>query len=137
MTRQFVVEIPNRPGALSHLAHVLAMRSVNIHHLAAIGAGEAGHVVLVVDNERLGREALRDAGYSFSEGEQVLARVEDRPGALAKATDALAEAGVDVSSAVEVGRHGKAVDLAFTVDDVERAHEALRGLSFSPPPSRG
>ncbi len=127
MARQFIVRIEDRPGALSQLAHVLALRSINIHHLAAVTAGRGGAVILAVSDDAAAREALNDAGYSFVEGDEVLAEVDDRPGALAEATEALAAAGVDVRSALEVGRYKDKVELAFLVDDVKKAREALRG----------
>ncbi len=127
MAREFIVQIEDRPGALSQLAHVLALRSINIHHLAAVTAGKGGLVVLAVSNDEAARETLNDNGYSFVEGDEVLAEVEDKPGALAAATETLAAAGVDVRSALEVGRTRDKVELAFLVDDAKRARDALRG----------
>ena len=42
MGRQFVVQLENRPGALSHLARVLATRGVDIWPTATIGAVGTG-----------------------------------------------------------------------------------------------
>lgn len=125
MGKQFVVQVDDRPGALSHMLHVLAMRGINIQQLAGAGAGVAGLVVLTVSDDEAARKALHGAGYTFSEGESLIVRVDDRPGALAEVADVLAAAGVNVHSVLEVGRHRGRVALAFTVDDLAKAQAAL------------
>ncbi len=128
MERQFVVQIDNRPGSLSHLAHILALRDVNIHHIAAVGCGEAALVLLTVSNDTVTREVLRQSGYSFHEGESLLVQVDDKPGALAETTERLAAAGVNVMSTLVLGRHKGIVDLALTVDDMAKGREAIADL---------
>ncbi len=128
MDRQFVVQIDNRPGALSHLAHVLALRDVNIHHIAAVGCGEAALVLLAVSDDSTTREVLKQAGYSFHEGEPLIVQIEDRPGALADTTARLAAAGVNVLSTLALGRHKGIVDLAVTVDDMAKGRAVIAEL---------
>lgn len=128
MERQFVVEVDNRPGALSHLAHVLALRGVDIHHVAAIGCGEAALVLLTVSDEEMTRTSLKQAGYTFTEGDSLLVQLDDRPGALAQATAAIADAGVNIRSTLVLGKHKGTVDMAFTVDNLEKARAAVDAL---------
>lgn len=125
MGAQFVVDVDDRPGALSHLAHVLAVEGVNIEHIAGIGTRGEGHVVLTVSDDDAARSALRKGKYRFTEGIAVLVTVDDHPGALATATELLAGAGVNVHSVLVTGHHGGRVDLAFTVDDPEKARSVF------------
>lgn len=127
MGKQLVVRVDNRPGSISRLFHELALRSVNVEHTAGVSAGVVGLVVLTVSDDAAARTVLEAEGYEFEEGESFVVRVEDRPGALAEATELLASAGVNVSSVLEVGRHGGWVDLAFTVDDRVAAKAAIEG----------
>lgn len=125
MGSQFVVDVDDRPGALSHLAHVLAVEGVNIEHIAGIGGRGEGHVVLTVSDDAAARSALRKGKYRFTEGIAVLVTVDDHPGALAATTELLANAGVNVASVLVTGHHRGRVDLAFTVDDPEKARSVL------------
>ncbi len=131
MNRQVVVQVDNRPGSLSLLFHRLALRGVNVEHTAGVSAGMVGLVVLSVSDVESARQVLEAEGYDFEVGEAFVVRVEDRPGALAEASEMLARAGVNVSSVLEVGRHSGWVDLAFTVDDPESARAAIEGSEIA------
>lgn len=125
MGMQFVVQLENRPGALGQLARALAVRGVNIVHIAGGGAGELGYAVLSTDDDEATRAVLRSTGLTFVEGAPLMVELEDRPGALADAAERLATAGVDVRGLLICGRREGRVEVAVTVDDVERARGAL------------
>ncbi len=125
MGQQFVVHIEDRPGALSRLTHELAVHRIDIHHLAGIGAGAAGYVILTVDKDDAAREALANAGYTFEEGQPLMVVVDERPNALAEVTEKLAGAGVNIHSLLAQGRRDGRTELALTVDDVAAARAAL------------
>lgn len=127
MGKHFVIEVDDRPGALSSLFHVLAMHEINVFHTAGVSGGSRGLVVLSLSDDVAARRVLDAEGYSFSECDALVLRVPDRPGALAELADVLAAAGVNVTSMLEVGRHGGIVDTAFTVDDLDKARAALEG----------
>ena len=125
MGRQFVVQLENRPGALSHLARVLATRGVDIRQIGAGGAGELGWATLTTSDDATTREVLRSAGFRFVEGEAIVVEVADRPGALADLTGRLAAAGGHLHGVLVGGRRGAGVEIALSVDDAARAREAL------------
>jgi len=125
MSQQFVVYVEDRPGALSRLTHELAVRGVDIHHIAAVGSGAMGYVILTVDRDDLARNALTTARYRFHEGESLMVAVEDRPGALAEVTERLAASGVNIHSMIVQGRRDGRVELALTVDDLATARRTL------------
>ncbi len=124
---QLVVEVANRPGSVGRLFGALARRGINVDHIAGVAAGEVGIVVLTVSDNDAARDVLVSEGYGFTEAASLVVRVEDRPGALAEAMGILADAGINVSSILEVGRYLASVDIALTVDDLERAEAALSG----------
>lgn len=125
MPRQFVVQLPNHPGELAHIAKALAARGVNIHHVSCAGAGPLACMYLSTDDDDVTRAVLRGLGQPFIEGAPLLVELEDRPGALAEVTAKLAEAGVNISGALIVGRREGFVEMTFTVDDEEQGHAAL------------
>ena len=125
MTRQFVVQLENRPGALAGLARSLAAEGIDIREIAAGGMGVVGYAILETDDDAATGDVLRRAGYPFVTGEAILATIPDLPGALAATADRLAVAGVDVAGILVVGRRHGTVEVALTVDDPVRAREVL------------
>jgi hypothetical protein len=125
MGHQFVVHIEDRPGALSRLTHELAVHGIDIHHVAGIGSGAIGYVVLVVEQDDDARAALTAAGYAFEEGLPLMVVIDDRPGALAELSDRLGAAGVNIHSLLVQDRGTGLVDVSLTVDDIDTARAAL------------
>ncbi len=125
MTRQFIVQLENRPGALAGLARVLGERRIDIRQLAGGGMGAVGYAVIETDADEATAEALYAAGLPFIAGEPLLTTLDDRPGALATLADRLGVGGVDVFGVMVVGRGQGQLEVALIVDDPARAREVL------------
>ena len=136
MSQQFVVQLSNRPGSLGRLARALATRGINIAHLAGGGAGDHGYAVLTCDDPDSARDVLRSSGYEFVEGGPLVLELDDRPGELASVAERLGDAGIQIQGVLVLGHAGERAEVAFTVDDVERARRLL-GLDESPGTSAG
>ena len=94
---QLNLEVPNEIGALARLCRDLADGGVNLLALSATeGDGHKGCVRLLVANRQLAKAALTKAGYSFGVEEVLFFELKNRPGALAKAVEKLAQAHIDV-----------------------------------------
>lgn len=125
MERQFVVQLPNRPGELAHLARALAARGIDIVHISCAGTGDLAGAFLTTDDAAATRDVLRGLGYPFVEGEPIVVDVEDRPGGLADVAERLGRAGVNILGALTVGRRSGFAEMAFVVDDPVRARALL------------
>jgi|SRR5215207_1530456 len=125
MARQFTVRLKNEPGALAALAESLADHGIDIRTVAAGAVGSTGCVVLSTNNDVAARDVLRRSKYSFLENEALMVALEDRPGALAKITRRLADAGVNIVGVVTLGRRQGKAELAITVDEVDKARRIL------------
>jgi hypothetical protein len=125
MQRQFVVQLDNRPGELAHLARSLGARGVNITHISCAGTGTIACAFMTTAEDDVTRDVLRGLGHEFIEGATVVVDVMDRPGGLADVAEKLAKAGVNVLGTLCVGRREGVVEMAFTVDDGEKAKAAL------------
>jgi hypothetical protein len=125
MERQFVVQLPNRPGELAHLARALAARGIDIVHISCAGTGDVAGAFLTTDDAEATRAVLRGLGVEFVEGEPIVVDVEDRPGGLAEVAERLGRAGVNILGALTVGRRPGVAEMAFVVDDVAKARAAL------------
>ena len=94
---QLNLTLANDIGTLARLCRELAHGGVN---LLAISAPETGHdtgvVRLLVANRDLATRALTKSGYTFAIEEVVFVQLANRPGALAKAVEKLAKAGIGV-----------------------------------------
>lgn len=125
MSQQFVVQLSNRPGSLGRLARALATRGINIVRLAGGGAGDHGYAILTCDDPDAARDVLHGSGYEFVEGGPLVVELDDRPGELATVAERLGEAGVQIEGVLVLGHAGQRTEVAFTVDDVDRARRVL------------
>jgi len=125
MANQFVIQLPNRPGALAVLAEELAARGVDLRAIGGGGIGDSGHLILTTADDPTTRTVLEDGGYTFVEGESILAEVDDRPGGMARVARDLADAGVNIQGHLFLGRWGDRAMFAFIVDKPEVARPIL------------
>ena len=125
MAQQFIVQLKNEPGALATLAEALAARGVDLRAIGGGGLGDTGHVILTTADDDTARQVLIDGGYTYFEGESLLAEVDDQPGGMAKIARRLADAGVNIHGHLFIGRWGDRAMFAFVVDDPEKARSVL------------
>ena len=98
MAKQFVVQLKNEPGAMATLAEALAARGVDLRAIGGGSMGDSGHVIMTTADDEATKAVLDDGGYTYIEGESILAEVDDRPGGMARLSRALADAGVNITA---------------------------------------
>jgi hypothetical protein len=125
MQRQFVVQLDNRPGELAHLARALGERGIDITDIACAGTGTIACAFMTTSSGDEARQVLKGLGHEFIEGQTIVVDVMDRPGGLADITGRFAKAGVNIMSTLIVGRRAGFVEMAFAVDDIEKANAAV------------
>jgi hypothetical protein len=125
MSRQFVVQVTNQPGQMARLAEEMAAAGVDLRAIGGGGLGEVGHFIMTTADDDKAREVLQDGGWTFVEGESLLAEVDDRPGGMARIARELADAGVNVLGHLFIGRWSDRATFAFIVDDPEKARPIL------------
>ena len=125
MSKQFVVQLPNRPGALADLSETLAARGVDLRAIGGGGIGNSGHLILTTADDNVTREILDKGEYTYIEGESILAEVDDRPGGMARLARALADAGVNIYGHLFLGRWGDRAMFTFVVDKPDIARPIL------------
>ena len=130
MGQPFVVQLPNRPGELAHLAKALCARGINIVQIqGSSAAGDLGCALIYTDccEEDTG-EVLRSMGYSFVVGSTLLVDIEDSPCALGELTDRLAEGGVNVTGYCKIGVLEGFATWSLSTTDEDEARRIL-GMS--------
>ena len=125
MANQFVVQLKNEPGAMATLAEALAARGVDLRAIGGGGIGGSGHVIMTTADDDTTKQILDEGGYTYIEGESILAEVDDRPGGMARLSRQLADAGVNIYGHLFLGRWGDRAMFAFVVDDPDRARPIL------------
>jgi hypothetical protein len=125
MANQFVVQLKNAPGGMATLAEALAARGVDLRAIGGGGIGETGHVIMTTADDETTRTVLEEGGYTFIEGESILAEVDDRPGGMAALSRQLADANVNIYGHLFLGRWGDRAMFAFVVDDPDKARPIL------------
>jgi hypothetical protein len=125
MPNQFVVQLRNEPGSMASLAETLAERGVDLRAIGGGGIGDSGHVIMTTADDDATRSILDDGGYTYYEGESILAEVDDRPGGMARISRQLADAGVNILGHLFLGRWGDRAMFGFFVDDPDRARPIL------------
>jgi hypothetical protein len=129
MSKQFTVRLKNEPGALARLAAQLAEHGIDIRTIGVGAVGSYACAVLSTNNDPATNDVLRQAHYTFIEGEVLTVGLEDRPGSLARLTSRLADAGVNITGVVLLGRHQGKAELAIPVDAVDTARRILATAS--------
>ena len=125
MAKQFVVQLKNEPGAMATLAEALAERGVDLRAIGGGSMGDSGHVIMTTADDETTAAVLVERGYTFIEGEAILAEVDDSPGGMARLARALADANVNIYGHLFLGRWGDSATFTFVVDDPEKARPIL------------
>lgn len=116
----------NRPGELARVTEALANHAVNIRAIASEGGHSAPFLRVVTNDEETTHKALKLAGLRYEENDILTTSLLDRPGELAKIAKRLARAGVNVESVYILGTRDGRTELAFVVDDRDRAGRAIK-----------
>jgi hypothetical protein len=125
MANQFVVQLKNTPGAMAVLAEELATRGVDLRAIGGGGLGDSGHVIMTTADDEATKRVLDEGGYTYVEGESIIAEVDDKPGGMARIARALADAGVNIHGHLFLGRWGDRAMFAFVVDRPDLAKPIL------------
>ena len=128
--KQITIVAPDRKGLVSEITKLLGDGGFNIETLNAGRVGRMGVILLSVEMDRYDEAlaALRDAGFPALTEDALVVKVRDEPGAVARLSSRLAEAGVNVRSLRIIRRMEGEGLVAISSDDMERAREILKDL---------
>ena len=123
--RNIRVVVPDRPGLLAELTEVLAARNISIQGIDVESQESCAVVRMAVAHDDEALKVLTDAGYAAVTDDVLLARIDDRPGALAHLSRVFGDAQLNIRSMHHVRREmGQAV-VAISTDDNDRARSLL------------
>ena len=117
---QFRVTVPNMPGELAKITHILLKGKVNITGMMTECLGDVAHVRLLAAPERAAGDLLDRAGFDVLEVPVFQIDIVNRPGHLNRLAKELAEENVNILCVYGTGAGDKA-RLVLAVDDLKKA----------------
>lgn len=124
MEREFSVKLANRSGELARLTEVLQKNGVNIRSISTEPKAEVVRIV-TSDSEKT-RMSLSGSKMQFSERNLLVAKLEDKPGELARVSSVLAREGINIDAAYMLDKDSKHVHVALAVSDEDKARNVLK-----------
>ena len=126
---EFKIELRDEAGQLALVSREFANRGINIETMCAIDT----NVVIVTDQTVEARMALDALDITYATKNLLSQSMPDKPGALADFSERLGEAGVSITSIYVLSRIQGATELAFSVDDLDKARATLNMHESVPP----
>ena len=127
MTKQLSVFLENRPGALTQICNILAEVNVNVLALSVHDTVDHAIVRLVADQYIKALLLLEQQGLYIQEQDVVVVSLDNHPGRLAKLTQKLAHADINIAYAYCTAMENQVEGcLVLKTDDPERTLELLR-----------
>lgn len=117
---QFRITVPNLPGELAKVTHILLKAKVNITGMMTECLGDVAHVRLLGTPERVVGSLLEDAGFDVLAAPVFQLDIPNKPGKLNALAEELAEARVNILCVYGSGL-GDAARLVIGVDEVDKA----------------
>lgn len=126
-TTQLTLTLQSKPGVLAKVARTLADAGVNITSLCAGDAAGRGKIRILVNNPVKAKRALRKARYRIAEEPAFVVRLANKPGKLARVTEKLARARVNIKSAYATTVGGRGAAVVLTTSNPAKTRRALGG----------
>lgn len=125
--QRITVVTHNRPGVLAEITELLAAKGISIASIVAEAYGNDGvmHIDLDAADQDKALGELTAMGYQAVTEDVLLARIQDRPGALAELARRLRDANLDVRGLNMVQRDDGWAVVAIASSDNVRARGVL------------
>ena len=126
IAKQVTAFLENKPGRLANICSALSKEKINIQALTVMDSKEHSVLRFVTDNMARTKTVLTSLGTPYQESDVLLVEMDNRPGALAKVCETLAEEHVNIDYAYcsAAVRNGRAVGI-FKVSNHIKASHAL------------
>jgi len=125
MAKQYSVFLPNEPGSLKRLAKMFSDEGINLIGIASEVRDDSGVVRIAVEEGVDGADVLVRNGFSAVEKPLLSVELANRPGELYRVADALAAAGVNITTVYGSGFSGESCRMLIAVNDSKKAMKAL------------
>jgi hypothetical protein len=132
--KQLAVFLRDEPGALTRVCEAFGKNGINIDALATESGGFFGQrdgetlVRMIVSDPDKAMQALGETGATGMQNEVLMIETANRPGGLAKISERLSQAGVNIESIYLSGTsNAKKSLIVLQPSNLEKAMRALQG----------
>lgn len=129
--KQIVIVSEDRPDLVAEIADALAAAGVNIEFLDAEVVGSSKVVVLTVDLYDAALKALAQTSLQAISEDALVIQLADKPGELARVTQRLRDAQIDVRSIRIIRREAGTGIVAVATDRNDEARKVLADVLVS------
>lgn len=123
--KELVVVAKNQPGEMNKIGKTLGAGGVNMLAVCAYNIGSEGRIHIVVNDHVKGAQVLKKMKYKVTEGDVLIIELKHSPGELARVTELLAKAGVNIEILYGSGSNYPSAQLVLGVSDLKKAERAL------------
>jgi hypothetical protein len=95
--KQFTLYMENKPGELAKVTRMLADKKINIEGISVSETTDVALVQLVVSDPVATRNILKKLKIPFTVQDVMIVLMENKPGSLARITEALAKAKININ----------------------------------------
>ncbi len=129
--KQIVIVSEDHPSVVVEIAEALAVAGVNIEFIDAEVVGSSKVVVLTVDQYDTALKALAQTSFQAISEDALVIQLEDKPGELARVTQRLRDAQIDVRSIRIIRREAGTGIVAVATDRNADARVVLADVLVS------
>ena len=122
---EVTARLENKPGRLAKICSALAHEKVDVRALSVMDSADRSVLRLVTDRVEATKRVLTSLGTEFEETEVLAVEMDNRPGALARVLERLAEEHINIDYAYSTAlAPGKALGI-FHTSNQKRALQVL------------
>jgi hypothetical protein len=133
MYNEVRVFMENKPGKLSYTTRFLGEAGIDILALQLDDEGQFGVLKILTAEPQRARDILSDAGIAVALNKVACIEIPDKPGSLVKLSNAIEEAGLNVTDAYGcIIDRGKRALFVVKGDDLEAIEAAVMKHGFKP-----
>lgn len=127
LIKQLSVFVENKHGRMAEITGVLAKNQIDIRALSIADTTDYGILRLIVNDPEKAVLVLKEEKMTVSLTEVIAISVEDVPGGLSKAVEALADKGIDIEYMyASLNCKDSTAFVILRVEDNEKAIDALK-----------
>lgn len=132
VVKQISIFLENKSGRLAEVTKILGEKNIDISALSIADTTHFGILRLIVNKPEAAEEVLKENGFTVSITSVIAIGVQDKPGGLAKALEALDSdnIGIEYMYAFVSKKEDEAL-VILRVEDPDRAVEALKGSGIN------
>lgn len=124
--KQLSVFIENREGRLEEVLDVLKQKNVNIVSMSLADTSDYGLLRLLVDNPEVGKDALRENGFSAMLTDVLGIRLAHRVGQLQELLEVICKSHINIEYMYALSTGTDDASIVIKTSDLQKAAELLK-----------